>query len=49
MDDIYQEVRSHIQIASDRKKERYDIRAGESDYAERDLVRQYTEGMRHVP
>lgn len=38
MDDIHQEVRSHIQIASDRMKERYDIQAKEHQYAKGDLV-----------
>lgn len=38
MDDIYQEVRSHIQIANYRMKERYDMGAEECHYAEVDLV-----------
>lgn len=38
MDDIHELVRSHLQIASDRMKERYDIRAGEGGYKDGDLV-----------
>lgn len=38
MDNINQEVRSHVCIVSDRMKKRYDIRATEGEYAEEDLI-----------
>lgn len=38
IDDIHQDVRSHIQIANDCMKERNNIRAEESLYVEGDLV-----------
>lgn len=41
MDQIHQEMRSHIEIASDLMKERYCIRAAERQYAKRDLVWYY--------
>lgn len=41
VDDIHQEIRSHTQIASNRMKERYDIRAEEDAYATGELVGLY--------